>query len=217
MYYIIYKITNQINNKIYIGCHKTKDINDDYMGSGKYLKHAKEKYGIENFTKDILHSFDNSEDMFKMESTLVNDDFVLREDTYNLKHGGEGGFEYINSNGLCPGHTTEHSHKMSKRRNEIYSKEIQYTWRQRGGLAAARTRKTNPELWKNSTAKGRKHTDETKQKISIAASKNQLGDGNSQYGTMWIYSLEEKRSMKINKNDEIPKGWSKGRKMKFNT
>jgi len=43
----------------------------------------------------------------------------------------------------------------------------------------------------------------------------QAGAGNSQYGTQWIYSEEEKRSKKIRITDEIPKGWQKGRKIKF--
>lgn len=54
-YYTIYQITNLVNNKIYVGCHKTNDINDEYMGSGKYLIAAQQKYGMENFKKEILY------------------------------------------------------------------------------------------------------------------------------------------------------------------
>ena len=62
MFYLIYKITNRINNKIYVGSHKTKNIDDGYMGSGKYLNRAYQKYGVENFSKEILFIFDNAKE-----------------------------------------------------------------------------------------------------------------------------------------------------------
>lgn len=92
MNYTVYKITNKINEKIYIGCHKTKNINDDYMGSGKLIKKAIEKYGLENFDKLVLYNFDNNLDMLKKEAELVNREFIKRKDVYNLVEGGGGGW-----------------------------------------------------------------------------------------------------------------------------
>jgi len=55
----------------------------------------------------------------------------------------------------------------------------------------------------------------TRQAVGRLNSVYQSGTGNSQYGTTWIYSEEEKRSKKIRITDDIPDGWQKGRKIKF--
>jgi len=90
MYYI-YKTTNNLNGKIYIGYHKSSDIiNDNYIGSGKAFIRAVKKHGKKNFIREILFEFDNYNDVLLKESELVNEDFIKRRDNYNLVVGGRG-------------------------------------------------------------------------------------------------------------------------------
>ena len=90
--YCIYRITNKVNGKTYIGQHKYKKLNDSYMGSGILIKKAIKKYGIENFKKEILE--------FNIPTVeLVNDweqMYILFERAkdkaeYNIANGGRGG------------------------------------------------------------------------------------------------------------------------------
>lgn len=90
MYYTVYKTTNLINGKVYIGLHQTTDPYDSYLGSGKLIKKAIKKHGRENFKKEVLNIFTSREDMINMEIKLVNKDFINRSDTYNLNEGGLG-------------------------------------------------------------------------------------------------------------------------------
>ncbi len=98
IYFTVYKITNTINNKIYVGAHKTINLEDDYMGSGDNIKRALKKYGIKNFKKEYIDIFDNENEMFNMESKIVNEDFVKGNNTYNIALGGGGGWELVNQN-----------------------------------------------------------------------------------------------------------------------
>ena len=83
-YHYFYKITNLINDKYYYGIHSTNDLNDGYMGSGKALKAAIKKYGVENFRKDILKFFSSLEELSEFEKFIVNEDLVNDSNCYNL-------------------------------------------------------------------------------------------------------------------------------------
>lgn len=91
MYYTIYKTTNLINGKIYIGKHVTENLDDSYLGSGIKLINSIKKYGPENFKREILYIFENEQKMNAKEVDLVTDEFCNRENTYNLAAGGHGG------------------------------------------------------------------------------------------------------------------------------
>lgn len=94
--FTVYKVVNLVNGKYYIGVHRSDDYNDDYMGSGPLIKKAIEKYGKENFKKDVLFTFDNEEDAYSKERDLL-EDIWENSDCYNLNEGGKGSWSYINS------------------------------------------------------------------------------------------------------------------------
>lgn len=87
-YHYFYKITNKINGKFYYGVHNTSKLDDGYFGSGKLLKEAYKKYGIENFEKEILKYFDTMEEVFNYEKEIVNESIIKNENCYNIMLGG---------------------------------------------------------------------------------------------------------------------------------
>jgi len=207
MFYLVYKITNTINGKTYIGCHKTKRKDDGYMGSGTILKRAIEKYGVENFKKEIIAECSCSEEMFAKEKELV----VVNEMSYNLKSGGQGGFDYLNETGLNT------SWKDKNSRNDKISKKQKQNWESNPNYAKALREqlgvRTDTFIESAKVAfLGKKHTDETRNKIKQSVVGKHVGTLNSQYGTMWI--TDGVANKKIDKTDSIPDGWRKGRVLK---
>lgn len=94
MMYYLYKITNKINGKFYIGKRQTTAEHvslDPYMGSGIRLKAAIQKYGIENFTKEVLGTCTTPEMLNLLESLEVTENLVNDPNCYNLMVGGHGG------------------------------------------------------------------------------------------------------------------------------
>jgi len=214
LYYTIYKTTNKLNGKIYIGAHKTKNLDDGYLGSGLHLGRSIKKYGVENFEKEILAVFDNKKDMFEMESVLVNEDFVEDKSTYNLKLGGQGGFDHLNDG------SPEHIARCIKCGNKSKFKNalVKQKWLRENDQEwfKKRIQRCNESRIKyfqnhDGTFKGKKHTEETKRKIGDANSKSNKGSKNPHYGTMWISNIELKESKRIKKTESIPEGWVKGR------
>ena len=213
MLHTIYKITNRLNGKIYIGKHSTNDINDNYMGSGKYIKKAIIKYGVENFIKEVLFIFNDEKEAYDMEKQIVNENFIKRIDVYNAIVGGDP-FESIDSNIEL---RKDKNKKAAISMNRINWSNPEFRERNRERMIEQnkRLRKLgvlkNPPNWT-----GKIHREESKKKIGEKNSTNQKGEKNSQYGTCWIYHVElgNKKINKIYLDEYLSNGWVKGRVIK---
>lgn len=87
-YFFVYKTTNMLNGRFYIGVHKTKNLNDKYLGSGKLIQQAVSKYGAEHFNREILKFFPSYIEALAYEKELVTEDLIKEGVCYNLVVGG---------------------------------------------------------------------------------------------------------------------------------
>lgn len=213
--YCIYRITNKINGKTYIGQHKYKKLNDSYMGSGKLLKLAKKKYGIENFEKEILE-FDipNVDLANDWEQMYILFERVKGKSEYNIANGGGGvvGVERSEewkrkiSEAQKGRHLSEETRKkLSEARkgkkhgplSEEHRRKISEAHKGLHHSEEAKQKMKGRTAW-NKGKKPYEMTEETRQKLSKAfkgrylsedwkrkISESKKGKNNPMYGTHW--------------------------------
>lgn len=174
------------------------------------INRAIAKYGIENFKKEYIGFFDNKEQMNLAERILV---VVDRDVSYNLKRGGNGGFDYINENNLSLNFSHIRQNKLSVWDDP--DKKAKFVQRNKPVWAATcRANYLKYGIPENFSFVNRSHSAETIDKMKRAKVGHGIGNSNSQWGTCWI--------TKNGTNKKIPKdqlmkfqaeGWCKGRKL----
>ncbi len=207
-YHYIYKITCSINNKFYIGMHSTDNLEDNYMGSGTYLRNSIKKYGRENFVKEILEFFQDRNSLAEREKEIVNEEILKCRECMNIKPGGFGG---------C---SKGHQAKMGKLGGLAYGIRLKNdsVFREKiRNIRSAHAKKLHANgAYSYKGFIGKTHSEETKLIIGLSSSNHQKGEGNSQFGTCWMHN--ESKNIKIKKDEldlYLSSGWTKGRKMKF--
>lgn len=124
MFGYIYKITNKINGKIYVGKHKydKPEIDESYWCSGSYIMRSINKYGTENFTRELICICETLEELNEKEkywiSTLNSMDKNIG---YNLTRGGDGTY-------LCGESNYAYGTKRSTEDKERLSKKLKSIW-----------------------------------------------------------------------------------------
>jgi group I intron endonuclease len=170
MRYTIYKITNLLNGKFYIGKHQTSNPLDGYFGSGRALKSAIKLHGKENFTKEILFEFDSEEEMNAKERDLITLELVNDPASYNMAVGGEGGPHFKGRQ-----HSSETKERISQsltgKQAASVSEETRAKLSEKSKGNKSKTGQQTSEEVKAKIAKsmtGKKHSEETKQKLREA-------------------------------------------------
>jgi len=202
-YHFIYKTTNVLSGRYYIGMHSTSNLDDGYLGSGNRLKLAVRKHGKENFIREILEYCESREELKRLEEEVVNLNEIAKVDCMNLKVGGQGGFvndkhkrKFIESSNVA-----RDLHIERLKNDKVYYDKFIIQQRNHFKKLTKEGKLTYGNF------EGRKHSEETKEKMRKP--KN-MGSNNSQYGKCWI--TNEVESKKIMKGDLIPDGWRLGRK-----
>jgi hypothetical protein len=202
-YHFIYKTIDIRNDNFYIGMHSTDNLDDGYVGSGTRLKHLLYKHGKEIFNMEILEFLPNRKLLKEREIEIVNSDLLLEEKCMNLKPGGYGGFNNETHQFKCSQAAgLKHSERMKN--DETYrlnhSKKIS---------EANKRRIDRGETSFYCDWTGKKHKEETIQKMKESKRGHGIGKQNSQYGLKWITDGND--NQKIKKDEPLPENWKYGR------
>lgn len=110
----VYITTNQLNGKQYVGSHYG-NVNDSYLGSGRYLSKAIKKYGRENFKREILEVCDSSMNLL-LEEKYIKEHNTLTPNGYNVSPTG--------GHGLGGRLSEETKRKLRKPKSKQHAKNI---------------------------------------------------------------------------------------------
>lgn len=191
-----YKITNLISGKFYYGIHSTNNLDDEYMGSSKYIKKDFDIFGIENFQKEIIVDYPSRKEASDHEVKILTKELLQNPMCYNLSAAGINwkirypSEEQKNktSNSLKGRtFTPEHLEKLSKSARKYRTNE------EKEHLRIINTGKKHTEKTKHKmseTRKGRVCKLETRKKIS----EKQMGDKNHRFGKKHTEEWKQEQS-----------------------
>jgi len=199
--HFIYKTTNLLTGRYYIGMHSTDDLEDGYLGSGKRLRYSVRKYGKQNHQREVLEFVGSREELRDREKEIISLDEIAKEDCMNLVEGGQGGF------------TIEQQKLGAKAKNEKHKDKLSY-WSRKAGKANI-TKNGFKVLQDNRCDwTGKNHSEDSIEKMKLVKSNHGSGESNSQFGTCWVTNEENNKKVKKEDLDHYLKlGWRKGRKM----
>ena len=189
-YCYIYKTTNTVTGKIFVGSYSTNDLDDGFIGQGELFDLEVKKYGRRAFNKVILQQYRKPSDLGQLDSVAVNEPYLddpmldaLRDSDMLAREVRKGRLA-----GLF-------SEEAAKNRQTYVNAVEQWDWMRR--------------LAKNNHFQATIEQRKATQRTTYQQIRHQEGKSNSQYGSRWATDGEVNR--KVKKGDPIPYGFRHGR------
>lgn len=206
-HHFIYKTTNILSGKYYIGMHSTDNLDDGYMGSGKRLRYSINKYGKENHKVEIIDFFESRKKLIEKEKEIITLNEIAKEECMNLAVGGQGGF--ISEYGYKKG-AKKMNEIINKRKKE--DKEFRDKCNKLTGNILKKLHKEGKVP--HDGFLGKEHTENTKKIMSERKKDIYKGELHPQYGMFWITKDGVNKKIKKEMSDfYFNEGWIKGRKI----
>jgi len=173
----VYISTNLITHKQYVGSHATNNLNDGYLGSGKYFLKTINKYGYKNFKREILQECNNIIEARELEGYYIIENNTLYPNGYNISPKGGIGFngailaestkQKISKSNTGKIRTPEMRKNISKGGKGKQSGENHPMYGKHHSEEAINKIKEKRKL-QSEPMLGKKHSEETKESISKA-------------------------------------------------
>lgn len=217
MFYAIYKTTNRVTGKFYIGKWQSSSLehaSGSYLGSGKLLRADIKRYGRSAFDRVILFVFESMSDAIEKEREIVTKEFCARSDTYNMALGGSGSFAHVRGSRQWVGSAAnkEQQRAMSAATASKRSQTLKTRWatdtaakeRQRAGIKKSKLTRGHWGVTTHSTA--------ARKRIAAAMKAAAAAGRHPCAGTRWM--VKDGQCKKVPSRyvqQKLADGWTFGR------
>lgn len=171
--FIVYKTTNTVNDKYYIGKHRIGPKSDTYLGSGRDLNIDVRLYGRDKFIRETLYICDNETECFRVEAELVTEETVADPQCYNITTGGRGGRTQSESTKKLISEAVKNEWKDNDER--VLANRERFIALHRAGKVGKASLTQESRKLLSTKSKNRWADCEYKQKVSSAISKGKKG------------------------------------------
>ena len=240
---IIYKTVNAINGKFYIG--QDSNNNPEYLGSGTLLKRAIEKYGKENFIKEIVEVCSTKTELNEREKYWIKET-KAQEIGYNIAEGGNGGNTYdeetrqrisqeFRGREVDP-KTIEKAKKTREKRKQENPDVYKMSEEQKQILSKTHKGKVHPKEWRERQSNFMKDfTNYSPKFLEMQNGENRKGEKSPMWGTKvseetkrkqseahkknptryWLGKKQSPETIEKRRQKQIGKKWSEEQRKKF--